>query len=69
MMNRFIRHQAVKRLTNSEWFKDKKNELHVPKDSEGSLQETNNSEVLSLVYLATVADLCSVTFEFPKSSP
>ena len=69
MMNRFIRHQTVKRLTNSEWFKDQENELHVPKGSVGSLQETNISEVLSLVHLATVADLCSITFEIPKDSP
>ena len=69
MMNRFIRHQAVKRLTNSEWCRDQENELHVPKGSVGSLQETDNSEVLSLVHLETVADLCSVTFELPKDSP
>lgn len=37
MMNRFTRHQAVKRMTNSELLRDEDNDLHVPKGSEGSL--------------------------------
>ena len=71
MMNKFIRHQSVKKMAlNSEWLTDEeKNKLHTVKNSEGSLQETNSSEMTDLVHLITVADLTSISFEYLKDTP
>jgi len=39
------------------------------KNFEGSLRETNSSEVIDMVQLATVSDLTSVSFEYSKDTP
>ena len=68
MMNRFIRHQAIKRMSvsNNIFLDVLKDELQV--EMKGSLQETNHVEILSLIQLATVVNLNIMSFQLPSSS-
>ena len=68
MMNRFIRHQAIKRMSvsNNIFLDVLKDELQV--EMKGSLQETNHVEILSLIQLATIVNLNIMSFQLPSSS-
>ena len=66
MMNRFIRHQTIKRMSvRDKWFSDAlADDLQI--EMKGSLQETNQLEVLSLIQLATVVNLYVISFQLPS---
>jgi len=59
LLNKFIRHQSSRRTSiENEWFSD-----HLNLEAKGSLQETMQGEVLSLLQSATIAQFNFTTFQ------